>query len=71
LRIKHCELDKLASDIVFQYPEEVIRQLRKQLSAAMREISAIGRIRSKQYREFDMDVNKHVRQKIKKSEAAI
>ncbi|MHA1689733.1 MAG: hypothetical protein ACTSUN_10430, partial [Promethearchaeota archaeon] len=46
--------------------EEVIRQLRKQLSATMREISAIGRARSKQYREFDVDVNKQVRQKIKK-----
>ncbi|MHA1845365.1 MAG: hypothetical protein ACTSWE_14000, partial [Promethearchaeota archaeon] len=51
---------------VFQYSEEVIRQLRKQLSATMREISAIGRARSKQYREFDVDVNKQVRQKIKK-----
>ena len=71
LRIKHCELDELASDIVFQYSEEVIRQLRKQLSATMREISAIGRARSKQYREFDVDVNKYVRQKIKKGEAAI
>ncbi|MHA1687716.1 MAG: hypothetical protein ACTSUN_00005, partial [Promethearchaeota archaeon] len=46
--------------------EEVIRQLRKQLSATMREISAIGRARSKQYREFDVDVNNHIRQKIKK-----
>ncbi len=32
----------------------------------MREISAIGRVRSKQYRELDVDVNKHVRQKTKK-----
>ncbi len=43
----------------------------KQLSATMREISAIGRARSKQYKEFDVDVNKHVRQKIKKGGAAI
>ncbi|MHA1764277.1 MAG: hypothetical protein ACTSYC_11080 [Promethearchaeota archaeon] len=68
---KNCELDELTSDIVFQYSEEVIRQLRKQLSATMWEISAIGWARSKQYREFDVDVNKHVRQKIKKGEAAI
>ncbi|MHA1689813.1 MAG: hypothetical protein ACTSUN_10855 [Promethearchaeota archaeon] len=45
---KNCELGELASDIVFQYSEEVIRQLRKQLSATMREISAIDRARSKQ-----------------------
>ncbi|MHA1803798.1 MAG: hypothetical protein ACTSU4_04630 [Promethearchaeota archaeon] len=68
---KNCERDEPASDIVFQYSEEVIRQLRKQLSATMREISAIGRARSKQYKEFDVDVNKHVRQKIKKGGAAI
>ncbi|MHA1845392.1 MAG: hypothetical protein ACTSWE_14135, partial [Promethearchaeota archaeon] len=68
---KNCELDELASDIVFQYSEEVIRQLRKQLSATMREISAIGWARSKQYREFDVDMNKLVRQEIKKGEAAI
>jgi len=68
---KNCERDELASDIIFQYSEEVIRQLRKQLSAAMREISAIGRARSKQYREFDVDVNKYVRQKTKKGEGAI
>jgi len=68
---KNCERDEPASDIIFQYPEEVIRQLRKQLSATMREISAIGRARSKQYREFDVDVNKHARQKTKKGEGAI
>ncbi|MHA1394277.1 MAG: hypothetical protein ACTSRZ_12295 [Promethearchaeota archaeon] len=68
---KNCERDEPASDIIFQYSEEVIRQLRKQLSAAMREISAIGRARSKQYREFDVDVNEDFRQEIKKGDAAI
>ncbi|MHA1148942.1 MAG: hypothetical protein ACTSR8_11950 [Promethearchaeota archaeon] len=71
LRIKHCELDELASDIVLQYSEEVIRQLREQLDAVIREVSAIGRARSRQYERFDVDVNKYIRQKIKKSEAAI
>ncbi|MBD3213324.1 MAG: hypothetical protein GF311_12010 [Candidatus Lokiarchaeota archaeon] len=71
LRIKHCELDELASDIVLQYSEEVIRQLREQLNAAIKEVSAIGRARSKQYKEFDADVKKYIRQKIKKKEAAI
>jgi hypothetical protein len=71
LRIKHCELDELASDIVLQYSEEVIRQLRERLSANIREISAIGRARSKQYKEFDVDVDTYVRQKLKKGEAAI
>lgn len=71
LRIKHCELDELASDIVLKYSEEIIRQLREHLDSAIKEISAIGRARSKQYKEFDVDVNKYLRQKIKKEEAAI
>ena len=71
LRIKHCELDELASDIVSQYSEEVIRQLREQLSSTIKEISAIGRARSKQYEQFNVDVNKYIRQNIRKTEAAI
>lgn len=71
LRIKHCQLDELASDIVLQYSEEVIRQLRERLDATIKEVSAIGCARSKQYEQFDVDVNKYIRQKIKKSEATI
>lgn len=67
LRIKHCELDELASDIVLQYSEEVIRQLREQLSSTIKEISAIGRARSKQYEQFNVDVNKYIRQNIRKT----
>ncbi|MHA1724688.1 MAG: hypothetical protein ACTSXH_07575 [Promethearchaeota archaeon] len=68
---KNCERDEQASDIIFQYSEEVIRQLRNQLSAAILEISAICRARIKQFRVFVVDVNKHVRQKAKKGGGAI
>ena len=71
LRIKHCELDELASDIVLQYSEEVIRQLRADLISNIREISAMGRARSKHYEWFDVDVNKYYRQNKKKKEATI
>ncbi len=57
LRIKHCELDELASDIVLQYSEEVVKQLRA---------NAMGRARSKRYEMFDVDVNKYYLQNKKK-----
>lgn len=71
LRIKHCELDELASDIIPQYSEEVLRQLRAELDSRIKDISAMGRARSKHYEWFDVDVNKYYRQNIKKKEAAI
>ncbi|MHA1147831.1 MAG: hypothetical protein ACTSR8_06260 [Promethearchaeota archaeon] len=71
-RIKHCELEELASDIVMQYSDEVVKQLRADLDATIKELSAIGRARSKQYEQFDVDVSKYYyRQNKKKSEAAI
>ncbi len=71
LRIKHCELDELASDIVLQYSEEVVKQLRAELSSSIKEISAMGRARSKRYERFDVDVIHYYRQNKKKREAAI
>ena len=66
LRIKHCELDELASDIVLQYSEEVVKQLRAELSFDIKEITAIGRARSKRYEMFDVDVNKYYQQNKKR-----
>jgi hypothetical protein len=71
LRIKHCELDELASDIVLQYSEEVVKQLRAELSSSIKEISAMGRARSKRYERFDVDVIHYYRQNKRKKEAAI
>ncbi len=59
LRIKHCEQEELASDIVLQYSESVVKQLRAELSAAIKEITAMGRARSKRYERFDVDVSKY------------
>ena len=71
LRIKHCELEELASDIVLQYSEEVVKQLRAELSSSIKEISAMGRARSKHYERFDVDVIHYYRQNKEKKEAAI
>lgn len=71
LRIKHCELDELASDIVLQYSEEVVKQLRAELNSSIKEITAIGRARSKRYERFDVDIINYYRQNKKKREGAI
>ena len=69
LRIKHCELDELASDIVLQYSEEVVKQLRTELSSDIKEIAAMGRARSKLYERFDIDLIKYYQSNKKKSKA--
>ena len=66
LRIKHCELDELASDIVLQYSEEIVKQLRAELISDIKEITAMGRARSKRYKRFDVDINKYYQQNKKK-----
>lgn len=71
LRIKHCELDELESDIVLQYSEEVVRQLRAELCSNIKEITAISRARSRRYERFDLDITKYYRQNIEKDEATI
>jgi hypothetical protein len=71
LRIKHCEPEELEEDILLEYSEELIRQLRSELSAKIKEISALSRARSRQYDWFDADVSKYYRQNKKKSEVAI
>jgi len=71
LRIKHCEPEELTSDIVSQYSEEVVRQLRVVLDSKIKDLSAFGRARSHHYKSFDVDISKYYRQNKKKSEAAI
>lgn len=66
LRIKHCEQDELGSDIVLQYSEEIVKQLRAELISNIKEITAMGRARSKRYKRFDVDVNKYYQQNKKK-----
>jgi len=54
-----------------QYSEEVVKQLRAELSSDIKEVTAMDRARSKRYERFDVDVFKYYQQNRKKSEAAI
>ena len=49
LRIKHCTSEELKTDIVKEYSEEVIKQLRAELSKSIKQSTATRRTRSRRY----------------------
>lgn len=59
LRIKHCTLEELEADIVKQYSEEVVRRLRSELRADIKEQTAKWRTRSRHYEGLKMDVSSY------------
>jgi len=61
LRIKHCTIEELESDIVEQYSEEIVRQLRAELRAYIKEQTAKWRTRSRHYEGLKMDTSKYYR----------
>ena len=61
LRIKHCTIEELESDIVEQYSEEIVRQLRAELRADIKEQTAKWRTRSRHYKGLKMDTSKYYR----------
>ncbi len=61
LRIKHCTIEELESDIVEQYSEEIVRRLRAELSADIKEQTAKWRTRSRHYEGLKMDTSEYYR----------
>lgn len=59
LRIKHCTIEELEVDIVEQYSEEIIRQLRTKLRADIKEQTAKWRTRSWHYEGLDVDMSQY------------
>jgi len=59
LRIKHCTIEELEVDIVEQYSEEIVRQLRAELRADIKEQTAKWRTRSRHYEGLKMDISKY------------
>ncbi len=51
--------------------EEVVRQLRVDLSSDIKKITAMGRARSRRYERFDLDLIKYYRQNKKKGPVTI
>ena len=59
LRIKYCEPEELRSNIIEEYSEEVVRELRAQLAADVRMITKLMLTRSRAYEKFDADIEKY------------
>ena len=59
LRIKLCEPEELSSDIIKEYSEEIVRELRAQLATNIREITKLMLTRSRTYEKFDFDIENY------------
>ena len=59
LRIKHCTMEELEADIVEQYAEEIMRQLRAKLRANITEQTAKWRTRSRHYEGLTLDLSEY------------
>lgn len=66
LRIKHCTTEELKSDIVKEYSEELIKQLRAQLSESIKKSTATRRTRSRQYEGLTIATENYYHQIVQK-----
>jgi len=66
LRIKHCTAEELESDIVKEYSEELIKQLRVELSQSIKQSTATRRTRSRRYRGFTIALENYYHQIVQK-----
>lgn len=57
LRIKHCTTEELEADIVEQYSEEIVRRLRAELRADIKEQTVKWCTRSRDYEGLEVDMN--------------
>ena len=63
LRIKYCDPEELQSDIIAEYSDEVVRELRGQLAAEIKEVTERLVSRSRGYEKFDLDIKMYYHQK--------
>lgn len=66
LRITHCSPEELRSDILTEYSEEIVRQLREELALDLKKMTEITLTRSREYNKFDVDIRKYFQQDEKK-----
>ena len=66
LRIKHCTTEELKSDIVKAYSEELIKQLRAELSESIKQSTATRRTRSRQYKGLTIASENYYHQGVQK-----
>jgi len=54
----HCSPEELRSDIVVEYSEEIVGQLRTELASDIKRMTEITLTRSLKYERFDVDIKK-------------
>jgi len=59
LRIKYCDVEELQSDIIEEYSDEIVRELRAHLASEIKDITNRMVSRSRSYEKFDVDIEKY------------
>ncbi|TFF92978.1 MAG: hypothetical protein EU544_06575 [Promethearchaeota archaeon] len=59
LRIKYCDVEELQSDIIEEYSDEIVRELRANLASEIKDITKRMVSRSRTYEKFDVDIEKY------------
>lgn len=71
LRIKHCTAEELKADIVKEYSEELVKQLRAELSVSIKRSTATRCTRGRRYGGFTIASENYYRQITQKNGEAI
>lgn len=66
LRILHCSPEELRSNIIAEYSEEVVGQLRAELALDIKAMTEITLTRCSEHEKFDVDIKKYYHQDKKK-----
>ncbi len=66
LSIKYCTAEELQSDMVAEYCEEIVKELRGELASDIKRMTEITATRSREYEKFDLDIKKYYQQDKKK-----
>jgi hypothetical protein len=59
LRIKYCDVEELQADIIEEYSDEIVRELRANLASEIKDITNRMVSRSRTYEKFDIDIEKY------------
>ena len=71
LRILHCSPEELQSNIIAEYSEEIVKQLREELALDMKVMREVTLTWSLEHEKFDVNIKKYYQQDDKKREATI
>ena len=66
-----CSPEELRSDIVVEYSEEIVGQLRTELASDIKRMTEITLTKSLKYERFDVDIKKYYQSDKEKREVTI